>query len=233
MRLTVVGCSGSVPGPDSASSCYLVEQDGYRLLLDLGTGSAGPLQRYCAPEQVDAVLISHAHNDHYYDLNALSYLRQRVGAGPLDVYGPANLPGALGWTDEAVLRLRTVTPPGPLPLGPFEVRVAAVAHGMESYAYRVGDGLCFTGDTAPCAELDKLAEGCSVLLAEACGYEPDSVPRHLSAADAGLLAARAGARLLVLTHLRSWLDHERLLAEASAVAGCPVLLASPGLRLQA
>ncbi|MFC8943216.1 MBL fold metallo-hydrolase, partial [Streptomyces griseoincarnatus] len=52
MRLTVVGSSGSVPGPDSACSCYLVEQDGFRLLLDLGTGAVGPLQRYVAPADV-------------------------------------------------------------------------------------------------------------------------------------------------------------------------------------
>ena len=41
MRLTVVGCAGSFPGPDSPASCYPVEHDGARILLDLGNGSLG------------------------------------------------------------------------------------------------------------------------------------------------------------------------------------------------
>src|SRR5882724_8203922 len=77
--LTVVGCSGSVPGPDSASSCYLVQRDGFALLLDLGTGAVGPLQRHRAAEQVDAAYITHAHPDHCQDLNGMMYLRHRLG----------------------------------------------------------------------------------------------------------------------------------------------------------
>ena len=68
MRLTVVGCSGSFPGPDSAASCYLVEADGFRVLLDLGNGALGPLQRYADIYAVDAVLVSHLHSDHFIDL---------------------------------------------------------------------------------------------------------------------------------------------------------------------
>ena len=68
MRLTVVGCSGSVPGPDSAASSYLVEQDGFRLLLDLGSGAFGALQRHLDPAEVDAVVLSHLHPDHCFDL---------------------------------------------------------------------------------------------------------------------------------------------------------------------
>ena len=64
MRLTVVGCSGSFPGPDSPASCYLVEHDGYRVVLDLGNGALGALQRYVALDDVDAVVLSHLHADH-------------------------------------------------------------------------------------------------------------------------------------------------------------------------
>ena len=41
MRLTVVGCSGSIPGPHSPASCYLLEADGFRLVVDLGNGALG------------------------------------------------------------------------------------------------------------------------------------------------------------------------------------------------
>jgi ribonuclease BN (tRNA processing enzyme) len=46
MRLTVLGCAGSFPGPESACSAYLVEADGFRLLIDFGSGSLSALQRY-------------------------------------------------------------------------------------------------------------------------------------------------------------------------------------------
>ena len=64
MDLTIVGCSGSFPGPDSAASCYLIEADGFRLVVDLGNGERGPLHRYAALDRIDAVCISHLHADH-------------------------------------------------------------------------------------------------------------------------------------------------------------------------
>src|SRR5487761_1525454 len=67
VRLTVIGCSGSFPGPDSPGSCYLVEADGFRLLLDLGNGALGALQRYCGLYDVDAICLSHLHADHCLD----------------------------------------------------------------------------------------------------------------------------------------------------------------------
>jgi ribonuclease BN (tRNA processing enzyme) len=76
MRLTVIGCAGSFPRADSPASCYLVEHDGFRLLLDMGNGSLGALQRHVAPTDVDAVLVSHLHTDHCVDLCSLDvYLR--------------------------------------------------------------------------------------------------------------------------------------------------------------
>src|SRR6476646_9466161 len=76
MRLTMVGCSGSMPGPHSAASCYLLEADGFRLVVDLGNGAVGALQRYTALNQVDAVALSHLHADPCLDL---SPGRHRIG----------------------------------------------------------------------------------------------------------------------------------------------------------
>lgn len=231
MRLTIVGCSGSVPGPEAACSCYLVEQDGFRLLLDLGTGAAGPLQRYAGPAEIDAVVLSHIHGDHWSDLPHLGYLRTRSApARPLPVTGPSDLPTVLR-TNPDVFAAAVATP-GVRGIGPFSVRMAAVEHEKECWATRLDDALCYTGDTAPCAALDDLAAGCGLLLAEASGLDSGGpLPGHLTAGDAGRLAARAGAALLVLTHLRPWQDHTALQDEAATVAGCPVILAHPGLRV--
>lgn len=187
MRLTVVGSSGSVPGPDSACSCYLLEQDGFRLLLDLGTGAVGPLQRYVAPADVDAVVVTHAHGDHWADLVELGYLRTLPDVEPvppLAVHGPANLRPVVREENPSVYALTTISP-GARRVGPFDLRFAAVEHIEHSHAVRVDDALCYTGDTAPCAALDELAAGCAVLLAEASGVSGPLRGGHLTAADAG------------------------------------------------
>ncbi|HEX6871604.1 MAG TPA: MBL fold metallo-hydrolase [Micromonosporaceae bacterium] len=229
MRLTVVGCAGSAPGPDSACSCYLVEADGYNLLLDLGAGAAGPLQRYVAPADVDAVIVSHQHSDHHADLTQLWRLRAVTASPPLPVIGPSDMPAVLRDAPEAFTA--TVAEPGQAKTGPVPTRLARVDHG-ECWATRIGDALCYTADTGPCPAIEELAEGCRVLLAEASGLDRDRpMPGHLTAGDAGRLAARSDARLLILTHLRSWQDHRQLLDEAAAIAGCPVILAHPGLRI--
>jgi len=145
------------------------------------------------------------------------------------VIGPSDAPQVLRRHPDAFDF--SVAAPGPRTLGPFTVRLAKVDHG-ECWATRVDDRLCYTADTAPCDALDELVAGCRVLLAPLSGSDVDGPLRgHLTAGDAGRPAARSGARLLVLTHLRPWHDRAALLAEAAAVAGCPVVLATPGLQL--
>jgi len=68
MKLTVVGCSGSFPSAESACSSYLVEADGFRLLLDMGNGALGELQRHCGLYDLDAIFLSHLHADHCIDM---------------------------------------------------------------------------------------------------------------------------------------------------------------------
>jgi ribonuclease BN (tRNA processing enzyme) len=229
VRLTVVGCSGSAPGPDSACSCYLVQSDGYSLLLDLGAGASGPLQRYLAPADVDAVILSHAHADHYADVIQLAYLRSVTGGPPLPVIGPSDMTPVYARNPENFAV--TTAEPGAARSVPIATRLARVEHG-ECWATRIGDALCYTADTVPCPALDELADGCRVLLAEASGLDRDGpMKAHLTAGDAARLAARSGSRLLILTHLRPWQDHAQLLDEAAPLAGCPVILAHPGLRV--
>ena len=95
MKLTVVGCSGSLPGPDSAASCYLLEapyEDGvFRLLLDLGSGAIGALQRYVDLRSIGAVAFSHLHADHCLDLCGFYVMRKHHPDGHwgrIPVYGP-------------------------------------------------------------------------------------------------------------------------------------------------
>jgi ribonuclease BN (tRNA processing enzyme) len=229
MRLTILGSAGSAPGPDSPCSGYLVEQDGFQLLLDLGPGAAVTMQRFIAAGDVDAVILSHLHSDHYNDLSQLPRLRIETDSPPLPLTGPAD---TAQWILNADSFAITEAAEGVTQFGPMTVRLAKVEHIADTWATRIGDALCYTADTEPCAAIDALAAGVTVLLAEACGFDAQGpMSGHMTAGDAGRLAVRSGVRLLILTHLRPWHDQTKLLAEAAAIANCPVILANPCLRV--
>jgi ribonuclease BN (tRNA processing enzyme) len=223
MRLTIVGCSGSFPGPDSPASCYLVEapHDGrtFRVLLDLGNGALGALQRYRPVEDVDAVALSHLHPDHCLDLCGYYVVRKYHPRGSLPrmpVYGPdetgAHIARAYGITDAGGMTDEfdfVAYPRGPFEVGPFTLEVLPVDHPAPAYAIKVmhdGHSLLYTGDTGPCAELDEFATGCDLLLAEASFVEGAKNPEHvhLTGRQAAEIAAKGNVGRLVLTHIPPW-----------------------------
>lgn len=254
IRLTVVGCTGSFPGPDSPASCYLVEADDragrpWRVLLDLGNGALGPLQRHLDLREIDAVLLSHLHPDHCLDLCGL-YVARRYhpdrceGATPterLPVYGPSrtldrlvhgyDLDGETAMADQlAVHRWQHGVA---VQVGPFTVTPFRVQHPVEAYGLRVehaGAVLAYTGDTDSCPALLDLAQDADLLLAEASFQEGRDTARgiHLTGRRAGQAAAQAGARRLLLTHLPVWNDPQVVLAEARGAFTGPVSVAGSG-----
>src|ERR1700754_3975798 len=91
MRLTIIGCSGSFPGPESPASSYLLEAGGFRLVLDLGNGALGRLQRHASLYEIDAVGLSHLHPDHCIDMTSYWVARRSSPPGPqpaIPVYAP-------------------------------------------------------------------------------------------------------------------------------------------------
>ena len=239
----MLGCAGTFPGPGSPCSGYLVEHDGFRLLVDLGSGALGQLQRHVGLLDVDAVYVSHLHADHCIDLVAYSYARRYHpgGAAPvLPVYGPAGTakrildsyeaPPADGLED--VYDFREV-PPGVRRIGPFTVTTTRVNHPIECHGIRVeagGRSLVYSGDTGESDALVALARDCDLFLCEASWPHAEDNPPdiHLSGLQAGQHAARAGARRLLLTHVVAWSDPAVVLAEASGASGCPTELAACG-----
>jgi ribonuclease BN (tRNA processing enzyme) len=245
MRLTVLGCAGSFPGPDSACSAYLVEADGFRLLIDFGPGSLSALQRYAGMHNVDAILITHLHCDHVLDACSYVVVRRYAPDGPyppIPVYAPAGAPeriaAAYSPDNGAVDDVYTFygLQPGSFPLGPFSVTVDRVNHPVETYGVRLehdGRVLAYSSDTAPCDSLVRLAQGADLFLCEASYLDgADNPPDlHLTGREAGEIANKAGVSRLLLTHLVAAWGSEAAThdAAASAFSG-PVDVARPGAR---
>ncbi|WP_084078769.1 MBL fold metallo-hydrolase [Demequina sp. NBRC 110057] len=258
MRLTIVGCSGSVPGPASASSSYLLEADDaagrtWRLALDMGAGAMGALQRFCDPRDLDAVLISHLHPDHCADLAHLDTYLKYHPEGPFEpvpVYGPfgtskriQQMAGADDVTDKLPCTVWQAS--GETRIGPFLITVEAVRHPVPAYAMRIEGPsehrarasaiLTYTGDTDECDGLDVAAAGADVLLSEASFLTTDDAPAgiHLTGLAAGEVAERAQVGRLILTHIPPWADCPSIEAEAARGFSGDIALARPGMRVEA
>lgn len=243
MRLTVLGGAGAWPSADQACSGYLLEHDGYHLLLDPGYATFPVLQRSLPAERLDAVLVSHGHPDHCADLNPL--LRARMlrddPAGPLPVYAPAGALAAVLALDrpgmlDAGYQLHQLAGGGQLQIGPFRAHTRLLPHMLPNLGVRLAAGgrvLAYTGDCGPSPELVELARDADLLVAEAT--YPEQVPADLagslsSARDAGRQARDAGAGRLLLTHLQPGTDPAAARAAAAAAGyGGEVGVASSGL----
>ncbi len=253
MDLTIIGCAGSFPGPDGAASCYLVtaHRDGRRwaIVLDLGSGALGPLQRHIDPLTLDAVLLSHLHPDHCLDLTGLHVMRTHHPLRPppprLDVYAPEGAVERIGRAHgvEQAKDVQDTFAFQPLRdgqvvyVGPFAITVVAVNHPVPAYGFRVECGgalLAYTGDTDECPALASLMRDADLVLADSAFVEGrDPAPGvHLSGRRAARAAiAAGGVRRLMLTHIPAWNDPEVCRAEASHAWPGSVELAEPGLTI--
>lgn len=215
MRLTVLGSAGSYPAPARACSSYLLEHDGYRLLVDCGNGSLANLMQRAEVDSVSAVVVTHRHVDHMADLVGLYHLLRFHGERTerLPVFAPAaviDVMAALLPGDDAlhdVCRFERVSAGRHLSLGPLEVSLFQADHPVETVAMRVeagGASLAYSADSGPTPELARCAAGADLFLCESTWTVPfpGRPPHlHLSAPEAGELAAAAGVGVLVLTHV--------------------------------
>lgn len=248
MRLTVLGCSGSVGGPGAACSGYLLTVPGEQpVLMDCGPGVLGELQRVANPNDV-AVVFSHLHADHCLDLPAMLVWRRwapEPAVGRTPIYGPTGVELRLGAaSSEFPGQIDDITDTFDphewsdrmhVTLGGLAFEAFSVDHPPETYGLRVtapnGRTLAFSGDTGVCDAVVDLAADVDVFLCEASWtHDPGNRPLHLhlSGVEAGEMATKANAKSLLLTHVPPWSDAQAILAEARSTYSGPVDLAHQG-----
>ncbi|MCG5470098.1 MBL fold metallo-hydrolase [Micromonospora sp. LAH09] len=242
MRVVVLGGLGGWPTAEQACSGFLVEHQGFRLLIDPGYATLQPLLARLPASAVDAVYVSHGHPDHCADLQPL--LRARVlpdrPAPALPVYAPGGSLDPLLAIDESGLvdtayELHAFAPGDTFDVGPFTVRTWSLPHWVPNAGARFsadGTVLAYTGDTGPSPALVELARDADLLIADAT-YVDEIPERNVgflsSATEVGRYATAAGTRAVLLTHLWPGTAPDAAVAAARRAYTGWVGVARPGL----
>ena len=246
----MLGKSPAMPDANGANSGYLVRHDGFTLLLECGSGVFGKLRGVCDPLEVDAVLITHLHGDHVLDLfpfsHALTYGHRQEGRRP-ELWAPPESERAFATLGaifdverqiSSAFALTEYDPERSLTIGPFSVSFKEVPHYVPAWACDLasdeGRRLTFGADCGPNDAIVELARGTDLLMLEATEgpgpYLGGAFRGHLTAAEAGELARRAGPGRLLLTHYSDELDAALVRAAGESAFGGPIELAAEGAR---
>ena len=248
MQLTVLGAGPAYTDREDASgACYLVSHATTTILLDLGQGSFPRIFPLVRPEDLDGVVVSHLHPDHFIDLVPLRHYLRYEFEPPrrVRVLGPSGLGGRLdalhaspGFAAQA-LQLETLGE-GFHRVGALLVEGRLVTHTDESYAVRVspasggGPGLVYSGDCGRAEDIAPLVRPGDTLLAEV-SFGAGPVPRgvaHLDGPAVGRLASSTRARRVLLTHLLMGRDAEAAVASCRSEYAGPVEMVWPGSLLE-
>lgn len=253
-RLVVLGSCGAWPEAGRACSGYVLEHDGFRVVLDLGYATLPRLLSLlgsAVADGIDAVVVTHRHPDHMVDLHGLFRARWfgRRGAPALPLYAPDGVLDQVVSLEEGdVDAVREVFDWHPLPasdyrVGPFQLTSIALPHYVPNAGVRLSSPdltVAYTGDTGPDPALADLGRDADLYIVEATdGHHqlevtvaPAEQLLHLTARAAGEAAAQAGAHQLLLTHFWPGNDRETSRAAAEEVFPGTVLLADEGLKIQ-
>lgn len=248
--LYVAGSSSAVPRPGRANSGYLLRTPRAAIALEFGSGSFAKLRCVIdAANELDAVVVSHMHADHFFDLIPLRYALRYEANRPARL--PVYLPPGGKKVLQHVARAISDSPDffgGVMDLQEYDARehleftgctltFAPARHYIRAYAVRAetpGGVLAFSADTAPCEDVALLAADADIFLCEAAlgsaGTESSDDRGHCNAAEAGELAAASRARRLVLTHYGANDEPQALLAAASRTFGGATSVADDGLQ---
>jgi len=240
IKLITLG-NGPYPRPDDPCSGFLLQAGGANVLIDIGGGVLGQLQRYIQLEDLHAVWISHMHADHFADMPLLYYAfafsQKRLRKIP--ILGP------VGWAERVEAFVKSsvdhkmssyfqvveLKDRGIAEIGDLRIQARAVEHGVPAFGLTARYGerrLAYTGDSGPCDNLVALARGARALVAECFATDIEIPSVHLTPEDAGLVATQAEATRLVLTHLSLGLSQEEAVDRAATTYGGLIEVAVTG-----
>jgi ribonuclease BN (tRNA processing enzyme) len=245
MHLIILGTSAGFAGKDDGCSSYLLCVGTRKYLIDVGPGSLSSLQNHINFRDLDAILISHLHADHVSDLYTLRFAvstAQKEGSMPMPfpIYMPDTPADTYRFIHTNIgeeFDIQVVTTDRKLYLHDMSVQFLRTQHPVLTHAMRFEHDekvLVYTTDTAYFDALVSFSNGADILLAEATLQESERELEkmgHMTAKSAGLLAERARARTLLLTHIWPEYDRRVSLEQAQTTCSGTVKLAERGMEI--
>ncbi|SES70217.1 Ribonuclease BN, tRNA processing enzyme [Oceanobacillus limi] len=239
MKLTVIGFWGGFPAPGGATSSYLLEKDGFTLLIDAGSGSLSKLQHYKHVMDIDAVVLSHYHHDHIADIGVLQYawLVQSYVTGMkeiLPIYGHKEDPSGFESLTHECTEGIAYDPADTLTIGPFSITFLKTKHPVPCYGMRITDGekvIVYTADTSYKDEWIPFSKEADLLITD-CNFYADqdgAGAGHMTSHEGAKIAKNAGVKQLLLSHLPQYREPRDLVREARYYFDGEIQLAEEGL----
>jgi ribonuclease BN (tRNA processing enzyme) len=258
LKITVLGKSPSWQDAGGACSGYLIQTGQTTVLLDCGNGVFGKLRERVDYTEVDAVIISHLHADHFLDLVPYSYAliyapkqqpvpvhiwegtdspaHPRLIAPPGAVDTFRRVVGAWGNDDliESAFRIEEYSAGDRVEIGDVWATFHPVPHFVETFAVRIGaeasGEVAYSADTRPGEEIVDVARDADLLIIEGTLPRPErtGLRGHLTPEEAGEHAKRAGAKRVVITHISDEIGDDWAREQAEKGFGGPVEVAREG-----
>lgn len=240
MKLTIIGHWGAYPEAGEATSGYLLEAEGFKILIDCGSGVLSQLQNFCRLEELDAVIISHYHHDHIADIGPLQYSRLvaqqlKKTNSPLKIYGHPYDQAEFGkLAKPPYVQSFILNENAQLKIGPFQISFLKTNHKAICFAMRFevdGKTIVYSADSSYKEEFKDFAKDANLFICETSfyGHENGKPYGHMNSIDAATIARDANVKKLVMTHLPHFGVHDQLVAEAKTVFKGEILLAKKGL----
>lgn len=240
MKLTILGYYGGFPTDGVGTTGYLLQSEGFNLLLDAGSGTLLELEKHLDPLQLDAVLLTHYHHDHTADVGVLQYLWQlKQGSKKQDIlpiYGhfqdPLNF-GALSWPDSTIGKAYSTDTE--LNLGPFKITFCKTVHPVPAFAVRIqekstGKIFSFTSDTTYFDGLVNFVKDSDLLITDTNFLSDKEGTRwHLTTKETAQLFDDSKSRKLIISHLPTQINLEKLLDETKKFSRRESLIQLPEL----
>jgi ribonuclease BN (tRNA processing enzyme) len=242
MKLTVIGYWGGYPAADGATSAYLLKKDNFTLLIDAGSGSLSKLQNYTTVSNLNAAILSHYHHDHVADIGVLQYAKlvqhYTMGASKiLPIYGHTEDEMGFNRLTHDYTKGVAYDPNKRLEIGPFTITFQKTTHPVPCFGMRITDGkhvVVYTADTSYMEAWINFAKNADLLITD-CNFYADqdgSMAGHMTSKESGIIASRANAAALILSHLPQYGDHQQLIQEAKGEYSGSIQLAGEGLTWQ-
>ncbi|MGR9050896.1 MBL fold metallo-hydrolase [Halobacillus faecis] len=239
MKVTIIGYWGAYPAAGSATSGYLIEKNGFSMLIDCGSGVLSRLQQFKKVEELDAVVLSHYHHDHIADIGPLQYacLVQNTLAETnetLPIYGHREEKKKFETLTHQYTKGMAYDPDKTLEVGPFSIQFQKTNHPVPCYGMRISDGddtAVYTADTSYFKEWATFARNADLLITDTNFYKGMDGRKagHMTSTEAATIAEEANVKNLWLSHLPHFGQLTKLRQEAEGIFGGTIQLADEGL----